>query len=109
MKANLNVVALAALSVLAVAAPSFAKDQFAQNHPRRAEVLGRSANLNRRVNANKGDLGGHYNQLKKEDQHIRHQEQKDAKINGGYITKGQQEHLNKEENHVSKQIHHDQQ
>jgi hypothetical protein len=109
MKANLNVVALAALSLLIAAAPCFAKDQFAKNHPRRAQVLGRDANLNRRVNANKGDLGGHYGQLKHEDQAIRHQEQRDAKNNDGHITKGEQAQLNKEENHVNRQIKHDQQ
>jgi hypothetical protein len=109
MKANLNVVALAALSVLIAAAPSFAKDQFAKNHPRRAQVLGRDGNLNRRVNLNKGDLGGHYGQLKHEDQAIRHQEQRDARHNDGHITKGEQAQLNKEENHVNRQIKHDQQ
>jgi len=108
MKANLKTAALAAMGVLVIAAPSFA-DNFQKNHPRRAEVLGRDANLNRRTNANKGDLGGHYGQIKRQDQSIRRQEQRDAHINGGYITKGQKAHLNKEENHVSKEIKHDQQ
>ncbi len=96
-----------ALSVLFVGnAPSYA-GQFAKNHPRRAEVLGRDRNLNRRANADKGHLGGHYNQIKREDSSIRNQEQRDARINGGYITKGQQHQLNKEENKVNRQIERD--
>jgi len=95
-----------ALSVLFVGnSPSYAG--FAQKHPRRAEVLGRDRNLNRRINNDKGQLGGHYNQLKNEDKSIRRQEQRDAKINGGYITKGQKAHLNKEENRVNRQIERD--
>ena len=36
--------------------------RFAQQHPRRAEVLGRDNNINRRINNNYGNLGGHYGQ-----------------------------------------------
>jgi hypothetical protein len=96
-----------ALSVLFVGnAPSYAGN-FRQNHPRRAEVLGRDRNLNQRINNDKGQLGGHYGQLKNEDRSIRRQEQRDARINGGFITKGQKAHLNKEENRVNRQIQRD--
>ena len=80
---------------------------FAQNHPRRAEVLGRDANLNNQVQADRGDLSGHYNQLNREDSAIRRQEQADARFNGGYITPGEQKQLNREENHVQNQINRD--
>jgi hypothetical protein len=81
--------------------------EFKENHPRRAEVLNRNHNINRRLNKNYGNLDGHYGQLKKEDKAIVHQEQRDAKINGGFITKGQKKQLNREENHLNNQIHHD--
>ncbi|MBS1953696.1 MAG: hypothetical protein JST89_05915 [Cyanobacteria bacterium SZAS-4] len=80
---------------------------FANNHPRRAEVLSRDANLNRRINNNKGDLGGHYGQLKREDRAIHQQERRMARNNGGYITKSQEHKLNREENHLNQQIKHD--
>ena len=99
------VFATAVGSVVAVS-PCFA-GKFAQNHPRRAEVLHRSNNINKKINADKGHLDGHYSQLKHEDNSIRRQEQHDAHVNGGYITKGQKQQLNKEENRVNRQIRHD--
>ncbi len=86
--------------------PSYA-GQFRQIHPRRAEVLGRDRNINNRINQDRGQLGGHYGQLERQDQSIHNQEQRDARINGGYITPGQQQHLNQEENHVNREIQHD--
>lgn len=80
---------------------------FAQNHPRRAEVLGRDNGLNNQIQGDRGDLSGHYNQLSHEDASIRRQEQADARFNGGYITKGEQNQLNREENHVQNQINRD--
>lgn len=81
--------------------------RFDARHPRRSEVLDRSGNLNRRINANRGNLGGHYNQLKREDRAIRHQEQRMARNNGGYITNHQKARLNREENHINNQIRRD--
>jgi hypothetical protein len=99
-------------------APSFAGNslqchqnreaRFDTRHPRRSEVLDRTGNLNQRINANRGNLDGHYYQLKRADASIRRQEQRDARINGGYITKGQQQQLNHEENRLNNQIKRDQ-
>jgi hypothetical protein len=100
----LSVVALGLL--ITSTAPSFA-GQFQRNHPRRAQVLHRDNGINNRVNADIGQLGGHYNQLKREDRGIRHQEQRDARMNGGHITKGEQHQINHEENHVNNQIRRD--
>jgi hypothetical protein len=101
-------VAATVLSALALSSlqPSFA-GQFRQNHPRRAEVLGRDKNINNRINQDRGQLGGHYNQLARQDQSIRKQEQRDSRINGGYITPGQQSQLNREENHVNREVRND--
>ena len=88
--------------------PSYA-GQFQQNHPRRAQVLGRANNQQRRLNRNYGNLGGHYKQLSKEDRGIKRQEQRDARNNNGHITTGEQTQLNKEENHVNRQINRDKQ
>ncbi|HEY9758413.1 MAG TPA: hypothetical protein V6C97_24820 [Oculatellaceae cyanobacterium] len=77
---------------------------FAQNHPRRAEVLGRDNNLNNAINSDRGQLGGNYNALKTDDRSIRQQEQADARANGGYITSTQQQQLNQEENQLRQQV-----
>ena len=108
-KIGLAIMTLSAAGlVLTSASPSFA-GKFAQNHPRRAQVLHRTGNLNNRMNKNYGNLGGHYGQLKHQDARIHNQERRDARQNGGYITKGQQQQLNREENHVSKEIRQDKQ
>jgi hypothetical protein len=77
---------------------------FAQNHPRRAEVLGRDNNLNNSINQDRGQLGGNYQALKTDDRSIRQQEQADARANGGYITGTQKQQLNQEENQLRQQI-----
>jgi hypothetical protein len=81
--------------------------QFAQNHPRRAEVLGRDGMMNRELNSDKGRLDGQYGNLKTEDQSIRSQEQADATANGGYITRAQKQQLNQEEGQLQHQINKD--
>jgi hypothetical protein len=114
LKVNINI-KIGAISAVAFCIltssilPSYAQTKrFDNRHPRRAEVLHRDANLNRRINANKGDLGGHYGQLKHEDQSIHRQERRDKRNDGGHITKGEQAKLNHEENHVNNQIKRDQ-
>jgi hypothetical protein len=105
-----NKAVLPAALIMAVALttiqPSYA-GQFKQNHPRRAEVLHRTNNINNRINQDTGQLGGHYNQLERQDQSVQRQEQRDSRINGGYITPGQQAHLNGEENHINREVGHD--
>jgi hypothetical protein len=86
--------------------PSLAGN-FQQNHPRRAQVLGRAGNLSNRINGNYGHLGGQYGHLAGQDRHIVGQEQRDARQNGGYITKGQQGQLNREENSLSRETFYD--
>jgi hypothetical protein len=80
---------------------------FAANHPRRAEVLGRDNFQRGELRADRGKLGGHYGQLMHEDRSIHRQEQRDARINGGFITRGQQNQLNREENRVQNQTNRD--
>ncbi len=103
---TISLLSMAAVLLLSIQPQAFAGN-FQQNHPRRAQVLHRTNNLNNRVNKNVGQLGGHYNQLKREDSSVAHQEQRDARQNGGHITTGEQKQLNREENHISRQIQRD--
>lgn len=80
---------------------------FANRHPRRAEVLTRDHIERNELRADRGNLGGHYGQLMHEDRSIQHQEQRDARINGGFITRGQQNQLNREENRLQRQTNRD--
>jgi hypothetical protein len=100
----------AALAIASIAAssncPSFA-GRFAQNHPRRSEVLGRDRNLNRRIATNQGNLGGNFGHLERQDRSIGRQEQRDVRQNGGFITRGQQGQLNREENSLGRETFYD--
>jgi hypothetical protein len=98
---------LVACSLTASFGAQASEASFDHNHPRRSEVLDRLHNINNRLNANYGNLDGHYYQLKHEEAAIHNQERTDKNINGGYITPGQQAHLNAEENSLNQQIKHD--
>ena len=106
MKTTIAISALVGLAIISVNLQASA-ETWDQKHPRRHEVLHRDNKINNQINANKGNLGGHYGQLKAEDRAIRRQEQRDAHINGGFITKGEQHQLNREENHLEHQVKHD--
>jgi len=95
---------LANLLAGSLCAPSWAGGGY---HPRRAEVMGRDRNLSRQINRNYGDLGGHYGQLQREDAAIRRQERTDFRQNGGYLTRGEKQQLNGEENALRSQIRSD--
>lgn len=97
---------LVALTFAAANCSSFA-ETFAQKHPRRAEVRGRDRNINRRINADRGHLGGQYGHLEHQDRSIARQQRQDARANGGYLTKGQQGQLNREENSLGKETYFD--
>jgi hypothetical protein len=98
---------VAALSLLGPGA--FAQEtQWQKDHPRRAEVNGRLANQDKRIQQGEksGKLTpGQAKQLHQEDKAIRKEERRMAAKDGGHITKKDQAKLNRQENKVSKQIH----
>ncbi|MDR3683716.1 MAG: hypothetical protein P4L11_08305 [Geothrix sp.] len=99
---------LAAALLLASAGASAQETQWQKDHPRRAEVNGRLANQNERIQQGEknGQLTpGQAKQLHKEDKGIRKEERRMAARDGGHITKRDQAKLNRQENRVSKQIH----
>lgn len=99
---------LVAASTLYVATPSHADPAWDAAHPRRAEVNGRLANQNRRINQGLADhqlTDGQARQLHREDRAIRAEERADAATHGGHITKAEQRQINRQENRVSRQIH----
>jgi hypothetical protein len=97
---------LATLSL--AAAPAMADPVWNANHPRRAEVNGRLANQNRRINAGVRDgqlTRGEAARLHAEDRGIRREERNMAARDGGHITGRDQRILNRQENRVSGQIY----
>lgn len=86
---------------------ALASSEWAQNHPRRAEINARLMHQNQRIHheVKEGDLSrAEAAHLHRQDRQIRHEERSMARANGGYITKAQQKALNQQENAVSRQI-----
>jgi hypothetical protein len=109
MQTTRKILALAGIAgTLALAMANAQASTWDQNHPRRAEVNGRLANQNARINnkvANGQMSAGQAQQLHHEDHQIRQEERDMASQNGGHITKQEQRTLNAQENNVSGQIH----
>jgi len=86
---------------------AFADTTWQANHPRRVEVNHRLANQNSRIHEERreGELTGRQaHRLHVADHHIRRQERRFARHDGGHITRAEQHRLNREENKVSRQI-----
>jgi hypothetical protein len=81
-------------------------EDFAQKHPRRAEVLKRDKN-EKRKNAQAFKNGkitkNQEKQLNGQDNAIHQEEHADAAANGGHITKSEQKSLNQQENQVNQE------
>jgi len=104
-KLTLVAVAFAALGLSATSASAETWWQF--HHPRRAEVNERLAIQNFRINreVREGDLSPwQARRLHREDFALRGEERAMARYNGGYITRGEQHFLNRQENQVSRRI-----
>jgi hypothetical protein len=83
---------------------------WAQKHPRRAEVNGRLANQNARIDRDLASgkiTAAQAAQLHSEDHSVRSEERFDASLDNSHITKADQRSLNQNENSVSKQIYQD--
>jgi hypothetical protein len=106
-----KILALAGLvGTLAAAMGSAHAQTWDETHPRRAEVNGRLANQNARIDNKVADgqmSPGQAARLHHEDHQIRQEERDMASQNGGHITREEQRTLNAQENHVSRQIRHD--
>ncbi len=79
----------------------------ANNHPRKAEVNKRLQNQNARINNKVADhqmSKSEAAKLHSQDKAIHNEEKKDAADNHGHITKAEQKQINRQENHVSKEI-----
>lgn len=76
-------------------------------HPRRHEVVDRAHDQNLRITHERreGELTRHQAMMMRAHDHVvLRQERHYAHANGGYITKGEQHHLNKELNRNSRRI-----
>jgi Skp family chaperone for outer membrane proteins len=100
-------VAFAQTSTPAAPANGANKANWDKNHPRRAQVNSRLNNQNARVDNKVADgkmSQAEANKIHSQDHAIRKEERADAAANHGHITKAEQQHINHQENHVSKEI-----
>ncbi len=106
MKSALATFALALGLMTVSTSPAFAKGDFKRKHPRRAEVVGRANNEEKKNNeeAKEGEItGAQASRLNKQDERIKRQEERQAKRHGGHITKKEEALDNREENRVNKE------
>ncbi len=100
-------IAILSLGVVAGSTELANAETWNQAHPRRAEVNGRLAVQNFRINQERreGEITrGQARALHAEDRTIRNEERFMAGQNGGHITRAEQRALNQQENGVSRQI-----
>lgn len=86
--------------------PSLAYDNCGWN-PAQNQVMRRDNYLGREIRGDRGFLNGNFNRLANEDRSIRFQAQREAAFNGGYLTRGEQRQLNREENRLQRQVNFD--
>jgi Spy/CpxP family protein refolding chaperone len=97
----------ATLSLACAAAPAMADTPWQAHHPRREQVNNRLGRQNARIHreVKEGEMSrAQAARLHGADHRIRMQERHMAARNGGYITKGQQARINREQNRVSRRI-----
>ena len=103
-------IAMAAVLGIGIVPGRARAEDFAQKHPRRAEVNHREHHQQKRI-AN-GIKSGRLNageaaNLEGQEAGLKAQERAEVKANGGHLTKGEQQQLNQEENNLSHQIYND--
>lgn len=110
MNVKKNMVLAAMGLVMAFGAASTASADIVRydgHHPRQAEAPGRVASQEHRITVQRreGELTARQaRHLRAEDRRIARQDRREARVNGGYISKAQQHRLNREENRVSRHI-----
>jgi len=107
-KAMLVLTAVAASAMLCTSQPGFARGNFQENHPRRAQLNGRFAQLNSRMSGSYGSLGGHYQGLQSQSNSLQSQMRQDAAANGGRLTRGEQRQFNQQYSALGQQVSADQ-
>ena len=96
-------------SIGAMSTAASAETRWSRHHPRQHEVLRREHRQISRINHERreGDLTvAQARSLRASDRSIAMQDRADARANGGYITKAQQQNLKAEENAQSRAIGH---
>jgi hypothetical protein len=107
MNTKTIVAAVAGLILAAAGAQAAAAQDFAQTHPRRAEVNQRLDRQDARIAAERADgaIGpAKAHRLHRADHRIRMAERRFARRHGGHISKMEQARLNHRENAVSRRI-----
>lgn len=105
--AKIFATAVASFVVAGLAVPAFAETQWERNHPRRDQVNDRIQNQMHRINQDerRGELSpGQARALRQQDRSVLRQERRDARMDGGHITRGEQARLNRELNGINREI-----
>jgi hypothetical protein len=94
-------------ALLLSASAAYADTPWQARHPRQEEVLNRAHRELGRIHEERveGDLTrGQAQRLRAADERVIREDHRMAYRNGGYITRGQQYRLNRQENHIGRHI-----
>ena len=94
-------------AAIAAAGGASAETRWEHHHPRQDQVLDRDAHLRRevRVERREGEISrGQAHRMLVADRAIAREDHRMAHINGGYITPGQQRHMNHQETRLAHRI-----
>ena len=103
IKRSLLAGALALTAAVSLAGVASAETPWQSHHPRQEEVLGRVQHQRHliRQEVRRGELSRYESRrMLHRVNRIGREDHRDARLNGGYITRGEQHRLNRQENHV---------
>ena len=106
-KKNALLVVMGLMLAGSAATGASAETRWQADHPRRVEVNHRLANQNVRIREERraGDISAaKARRLHIADRHIRREERRFARHDGGHLTRAEQHRLNRQENRVSQRI-----
>ena len=109
-KKILSPIVCSVFALLSLCYHTASAETFAEKHPRRAEVDRRERNQQKRIanGLKSGKLSAaQASKIEGQEAAIDREKRQDVKANGGYLTKGQQQQINQQQNGVSKEIYND--
>jgi hypothetical protein len=99
--------AVAASALVGAAGAANAQTYWDREHPRQAEVFGRVAREEHRIMRDRRDgfiSGYQAARLMRDDRRVAREDRFLSHMNGGYITRGEQRALNRQENFVGRRL-----
>jgi hypothetical protein len=107
IKTSIIAITLGLTAVAGFASAASAETRWGYDHPRQHEVFNRDTYQRREIfrDVRDGELGRYQGErLLRDDNRIVREDRFFSRVNGGYITRGEQRFLNRQENSVGRRV-----